>query len=95
MKMEGMISFAAGWCAADEVVMLRCVSISVLVVVKEWENKSILDDIDDVTWEVMSEDWNTWRSGVPARLCGRSDSSANPRPCLSTFHLSCFVIGDL
>ena len=40
--------------------MLRCVSVSVLVVVKEWEYKSVLDDTDDLTWEVMSEGWNTF-----------------------------------
>ena len=57
MKTEGILSFAAEWCTADEVVMLRCVSVSALVEVKEWEYKSMMDDL---TWEVMSEDWNTF-----------------------------------
>ena len=59
MRIEGIMSFAAGWCATDDVVMLL-VSVSVLVVVKEWEDKSILDDTDDLTWEAMFEDWNTF-----------------------------------
>ena len=48
------MSFAAGWCTSDEVVMLRCVSVSVPVVVKECEYKSILDETD------VSEGWNTF-----------------------------------
>ena len=51
MMVEGIRSFAEGWCTADGVVILRCVSVSLLVVVKEWEYKSIFDDIDEQTWE--------------------------------------------
>ena len=42
--------------------MLRCASVSVPVVVKEREYKSILDEKDELTWEVMSEDWNAFLS---------------------------------
>ena len=56
--MEGIMHFAVEWCTTSEVVILRCVSVSVVVVVMEWEYKGILDDTDEQTWEVMSEDWN-------------------------------------
>ena len=42
------MSFAAEWCTTDE------------VVVKECEYEGILDGADDLTWEVTSEDWNTF-----------------------------------
>ena len=52
--------FAAEWCTTDEVVILRCVSASLFVVVNEWQYKDILDDIDQLTWEEMSQDWNAY-----------------------------------
>ena len=60
MKMEGIMNFAADWCTADEVVIFRCVSVSFLVVVNEWQYKGILDDTDEQTWEEVSEDWNAF-----------------------------------
>ena len=77
MKMEGIMNFAVDWCAADEVV-LRCVSVSFLVVVNEWQYKGILDEKDEQTWEDMSEDGTpSWRSSVPAQLFECFDSSAS------------------
>ena len=54
------MSFAAEWCTADEVAILRCVSVSCLVVVNECQYKGILDEKDEETWEEMSEDWNAF-----------------------------------
>ena len=42
--------------------MFRCVLVSVLVVVKEWEYKSILVDINDLTREVTSAAWKCEKS---------------------------------
>ena len=42
-KMEGIMTFAADWCTPDEVVILRCVSASLFVVVNGG-SKDILDD---------------------------------------------------
>ena len=60
MKMEGIMHFAAEWCTTNEVVILRCVSVSFFVVVREWQYKGILDDVDEQTWEEVSEDWNAF-----------------------------------
>ena len=49
--MEGMMIFAAEWCTTDEVVILRCVSAPLFVVMNEWQYKDILDDVDKLTWE--------------------------------------------
>ena len=52
-----------------EVVVLRCVSASLFVVVNEWQYKDILDEKDKLAWEKMSEDWNAYlseRSTSPA-----------------------------
>ena len=47
---------------------LRCVSASLFVMVNEWQYNDILDDIDKLSWEEMSEDCTpTCRKGVPAR----------------------------
>ena len=40
MRMEGIMSFAAEWCTADEVLILRCVSVSLLVVVQEYAGRN-------------------------------------------------------
>ena len=37
-------------------------SASLFVVVNEWQHKGILDDVDILTWEEMSEDWNAYLS---------------------------------
>ena len=61
-KMEGIMIFA-------EVVIFRCVSASLFVVVNEWRYKDILDEKDKLTWEEMSDDWNAFlseRSTSPA-----------------------------
>ena len=63
------MGFASDWCTTDEVVILRCVSASLFVVVNEWQYKDILDDFDMLTWRDMSEDWNAYlseRSTSPA-----------------------------
>ena len=54
------MNFAAEWCTTDEVVILRCVSVSFLVVVNEWQHKRVLDEKDEHTWEEMPEDWNVF-----------------------------------
>ena len=51
MKMEGIMNFT------DEVAILRCVSVSFLLVVNERQYKGILDDMEEQTWKEMSEDW--------------------------------------
>ena len=66
------MTFAAEWCTTNEVVILRCESASLFVVVNEWQYKDILDDRDKLTWEEMSEDWN-------ACLSERSTSPASWR----------------
>ena len=88
------MSFAAGRRAAHEVVMPRCVSVSVLVVVREWEYKAILDDTDEQTWEVMSEDWNlAERWYQPGCLKDPTPLPIHDQVCQhSTF--SCFVKRD-
>ena len=49
------MNFAAEWCTNDEVVILRCVSASFFVVVNEWQFKGIVDAIDELKWEEMSD----------------------------------------
>ena len=44
----------------NEVVIFRCVSASLVVVVNEWQSKNITDNIDKPTWEEMCEDWNAY-----------------------------------
>ena len=60
-KMEEIMTFLAEWFTTDEVVILRCVSASLFVVVNEWQYKDILDEIDMLTWED--------RQGAPAQPC--------------------------
>ena len=66
--MEGIMTFAERR-TTNVVVVLRCVSASLFVMVNEWQYNDILDDIDKLSWEEMSEDCTpTCRKGVPARL---------------------------
>ena len=60
--MGGLMTFDAEWCTTNEVVILRSVSASLLVVVNEWQYLDILDDIGKLLWEVMSKDWNAYLS---------------------------------
>ena len=54
------MSFAAERCTADEVVILRCVSVSLIVVVNEGQCKGILDEEDEQTSEETSEERNAF-----------------------------------
>ena len=51
------MTFAAEWCTHDVVVVLRCALASLFVAVNEWQYKDILDDIDNLAWEELSEEW--------------------------------------
>ena len=64
---EGIMTFAER--PTTNEVVVRCVSASLFVKVNEWQYKDILDDIDKLSWEEMSEDCTpTCRKGAPARL---------------------------
>ena len=44
-KMEGIMTFAAEWCTTNEVVILRCVSASLFVVVNEWPDDAVVSEM--------------------------------------------------
>ena len=102
MMMEGIMSFAAGWCTTNQVVKLRCESASVLELVKEWEHKGIVDDMDEQTWEVMPEG-NTLaercaRPAVKDPLAQSTTTFVKIPPflfCLKKRLLGCFVVAEV
>ena len=55
---------AAEWFTAGEMV-----SMPISVYVKEWQYKDILNDIDNLAWEDLSEEWS-------AHMSERSESPA-------------------
>ena len=76
--MEGIMTLAAEWCTTNEVVMLRCVSASLFVVVNEWQYKDIVDEKDKLTWRKCPRIGTpTCRNGAPARLLRRHDTFSN------------------
>ena len=79
--MEGTVAWAADWCTNDEVVVLSCVSMSLFIVVKDWQYQNILDEIDEATWDEMSEDRNAFLSETstsPAVSMDREMASRRP-----------------
>ena len=50
------MNFVAGWFSLGEMMVPQGVSVLMSVRVKEWQYKDILNDIDDVMWEDLSED---------------------------------------
>ena len=44
-KMEGIMTIAAEWCTTNEVVILRCVSASLFVVVNEWPDDAVVSEM--------------------------------------------------
>ena len=67
--MEGVVAWAADWCTTDEAVVLKCVSMFLLMVVKDSHYQNIVGEIDKATRDELSEDWNadmSERSTSPA-----------------------------
>ena len=56
------MNFVAGWFSLGEMMVPQGVSVLMSVRVKEWQYKDILNDIDDVMWEDLSEDWQKYVS---------------------------------
>ena len=86
------MSFAAERCTADEVVILRCVSVSFLVVVNEGQYKGWTKKTSRPGRKCLRIGTPSWRSGVPARLLESFDSCAPPG-AQSHHHVS--KIGEL
>ena len=42
--------------------MLQCVSVPTSVWAREWQYKDIVNDIDGLIWEDVSEDWQKYLS---------------------------------
>ena len=58
----GIVILAAEWFTAGEMVVLQCVSMPISVYVKEWQYKDILNDVDNLAWEDLSEEWSAHMS---------------------------------
>ena len=55
--MESLMNFSLG-----EVQVLQGVSVLMSVRVNEWQYNDILNEIDDLMWEVLSEEWQKYVS---------------------------------
>ena len=56
------MNFVAEWFSLGEMKALQGVSVLMSVRVNEWQYKDILNDVDDLTWEDLSEDWQNYVS---------------------------------
>ena len=59
--MERIVNFVAGWCSLEEM-SVQGVSVLTSVWAREWQHKDILNDIDGLMWEVLSEDLQNYLS---------------------------------
>ena len=55
--MESITSFVAEWLSLEEMKVLQVVSVLTSVWAREWQYKDVLNDIDDLMWEDLSEEW--------------------------------------
>ena len=62
-EMEAIVILAAEIFTAGEIDILKQVSISLSVCLKEWQNRDTLYELDRETWKDMSEDWHTYMLG--------------------------------
>ena len=61
-QMENIVNFVSEWSSLGEMKVLQGVSVLMCVRVNEWQYKDILNVIDDLTWEDLLEDWQTYVS---------------------------------
>ena len=61
-QVESIMNFVAEWFSVGEMKVLQGVSVLMSVRVKEWQYKDILNDIDNLVWEDLSEDWQKYVS---------------------------------
>ena len=55
--MQSIMNFVAEWISDGEMKVLQGVSLLMSVWVRRWQCKDIQNDIDDLMWEDLSEDW--------------------------------------
>ena len=56
-QMESIMNFVAEWFSLREMKVPQGVSLLMSVHVQECQYQDILNDIDDLMWEDLSEDW--------------------------------------
>ena len=56
-QMESIMNFVAEWVSLEEMKVLQGVSVLTSVWAREWQYKDILNDMDGLMWEDLSEDW--------------------------------------
>ena len=61
-QMDSIMSFVAEWFSLGEMKLLQGASVLMSVRVNEWQCNDILNDIDDLMWEDLSEDWQMYVS---------------------------------
>ena len=61
-QMESIMSFVTEWFSLGKMKVLHGVSVLMSVRVNEWQYKVILNDVDDLMWEDLSEDWEQYVS---------------------------------
>ena len=55
--MESLVTLAAEWFSLGEMMVLQEVSVLISTYMKQWQYKDILNDIDNLAWEDLSEEW--------------------------------------
>ena len=61
-QMERFMSFVAEWFYIEEMKVLQGVSVLTSVWARERQYKDILNDIDGLMWEDLSDDWQKYLS---------------------------------
>ena len=69
LLMESVVALVAEWISLGEVIKLQELSTPISDVLREWQDKEIMESLGDQIWNEMNEEWTEY-------MCGEGNSPA-------------------